>query len=223
MFKDADGLARLIDYTLVRPDVTLDDLAAACREARKHRFATLVVNGWLVSRARTALNGSGVKLAAVVGFPHGSCTTAVKIFEAMEAVKNGAEELDIMMNLGMVRSGRLDLLEIDVKNVIVMTKGVLHKLIIETGSLTQEEIADVSKVAARAGAEFIKTSSGFGARGATIEDVRAIRAAVGTLCRVKASGGIRDLAAVKALVDAGAERIGTSAGPAIMEEYLARR
>ncbi len=223
MFDDAAGLARLIDHTLVRPGATLDDLAAACRDARKHQFAALIVNGWHVARAKAALDGSGVKLGAVVGFPHGACTTAVKIFEAMEAVKNGAEELDIVMNLGMVRSGRLDLAEIDAKNVIVMTKGVIHKIIIESGALSPAEIAEVSKVAARTGAKFIKTSTGFGARGATVEDIRAIRAAVGSLARIKASGGIRDLAALRALVDAGAERIGTSAGPAIMEEYLKQK
>ncbi len=223
MFADATGLAQLIDHTLVRPDATFDDLAAACSDARKHRFAALIVNGCHASRAKAALAGSGVKLGVVVGFPHGACTTAVKIFEAMEAMKNGAVELDIVMNLGMVRSGRLDLAEIDIKNVIVMTKGVLHKVIIESGALSPDQIAEASKMAARAGAEFIKTSTGFGARGATVEDIKAIRSAIGSLCRVKASGGIRDLAAVKALVDAGADRVGTSSGPAIMDEYLKQK
>jgi deoxyribose-phosphate aldolase len=219
MFDSAGSLARLIDHTLLRPDATLDDLAAACRDARAHNFAALVLNGWQIARAKAELAGSGVKVAAVVGFPHGACTTAVKIFEAMEAVKNGAEELDIMVNLGMVKSGKFDLFEIDVKNVVVMTKGILHKIIIESGALTAGEVTEVCRVIARSGAEFIKTSTGFGSRGGTVEDVRAIRAAVGSVCRIKASGGIRDLAAVRALVDAGAERIGTSAGPAIMEEY----
>lgn len=223
MFDDAVGLARLIDHTLVRPDATLDDLAAACRDARTYGFAALIVNGWHVARAKAALAGSDVKVGAVVGFPFGACTTAVKIFEAMEAMKNGAAELDIVMNLGMVRSGRLDLAEIDVKNVIVMTKGVLHKIIIESGSLSPEELDGVSRMAAGAGAEFIKTSTGYGSRGARVEDIRSIRAAIGTRSRVKASGGIRDLAALSALVEAGADRIGTSSGPAIMEEYLKRK
>jgi deoxyribose-phosphate aldolase len=158
----------------------------------------------------------------VVGFPHGVCTTAVKIFEAMEAIKNGATELDIVINLGMVRSGKLDLAEIDIKNVIVMTRGTVHKIIIESGALSPAGIADVCRVAVRSGAEFVKTSTGFGTRGVTVDDIRAIRAAIGSSCRIKASGGIRDVASVKALVEAGAERIGTSAGPAIMEEYLGR-
>jgi deoxyribose-phosphate aldolase len=220
MFNDASQLAQYIDHSLLQPDATLEDLAAACEAAKTYRFAALVVNGWQVVRARALLAGTGVRTCTVVGFPHGACSTTVKIVEAMEAMKNGAEELDIVVNLGMVKSGRLDLVEIDVKNVIAMTKGVIHKVIIESGALTAGEIADLCRIAVRSGAEFIKTSTGYGPRGATEEDVRAIRAAVGSTCRVKASGGIRDLAALKAMVAAGAERIGTSAGPAIMEEFM---
>jgi deoxyribose-phosphate aldolase len=138
----------------------------------------------------------------------------------MEAMKNGAEELDIVLNLGLVKSGRFDLLEIDIKNVIAMTKGTVHKIIIECGALTRPETEEVCRLAVRSGAEFIKTSTGYGPRGATVDDIVAIRAVVGSTCRVKASGGIRDLAALTALVKAGAERIGTSSGPSIMEEYL---
>jgi len=222
MFEDAGQLAQLIDHTLVRPDATLDELSAACADAKRYRFAALIVNGWHVARAKAALAGTGVKVGAVVGFPHGACTTTVKIVEAMEAMKNGAEELDIVVNQGMVKSGKQDLLEIDIKNVIAMTKGVVHKIIIESGALTPAETADVCRTAVRAGTEFIKTSTGYGPRGATVEDILAIRAVVGSTCRVKASGGIKDLETLTALVKAGAERIGTSAGPAIMEEFLKR-
>jgi deoxyribose-phosphate aldolase len=138
-------------------------------------------------------------------------------------MKNGAEELDIVVNLGMIRSGMLGQAEIDVKNVVAMTRGMLHKVIIETGSLRGDELAELSRMAVRAGAAFIKTSTGFGPRGATVEDVKAIRRAAGGACRIKASGGIRDLATVRAMVEAGADRIGTSAGPAIMEEYLRQK
>ncbi len=220
MFEDAAQLAQYIDHTLLRPDATLDDLARACEAAKNYRFAALVVNGWQVPRAKAFLTGTGVRTCAVVGFPHGACTTTVKIVEAMEAMKNGAEELDIVVNLGMVKSGKLDPVEIDVKNVIAMTRGVVHKVIIECGALTAGEIADLCRIAVRSGTEFVKTSTGYGPRGATEEDVRAIRAAVGSTCRIKASGGIRDLATLKAMVEAGAERIGTSAGPAIMDEFL---
>jgi deoxyribose-phosphate aldolase len=223
MFKDAGQLAQLIDHTLVRPDAALDDLAAACADAKRYRFAALIVSGWHVARAKAALAGTGVKVGAVVGFPHGACTTTVKIVEAMEAMKNGAEELDIVVNLGMVKSGKQELLEIDIKNVIAMTKGVVHKIIIECGVLKPDEIADVCRTAVRAGTEFIKTSTGYGPRGAIVDDILAIRAIVGSTCRIKASGGIKNLETVEAMVKAGAERIGTSAGPAIMAQYLKTR
>ncbi len=220
MFKDSTELAQLIDHTLVRPDATLDELAAACEDAKRYGFASLVVNSGNTARAQELLSGSPVKVCAVVGFPFGANTTTVKIVEAMEAVKNGAAEIDFVVNIGMVKSGRYDVVEIDIKNVLAMTPGTVRKVILETGSLTEEEVLRVCEIAMRAGAEFIKTSTGFGPRGASVEDVRRIRGIVGSVCRIKASGGIRDLATVTALVEAGAERIGTSAGPAIMEEYL---
>ncbi len=220
MFEDAGRLAQFIDHTVVRCDARLDDIVAACADAKKYGFHSVVVNSCNVARARELLNGSLIKVCAVVGFPFGANTTTVKIVEAMEAVKNGASELDFVVNIGMVKSGRFDAVEIDIKNIIVMTPQKVHKVIIETGSLTEEEIIRVCEIAVRSGAEFVKTSTGYGPRGATVEDVRLIRRIVGSVCRVKASGGIRDLAAVKAMIEAGAERIGTSAGPAIMEEYL---
>jgi len=223
MFNDAAQLARYIDHTLLRPDATLDDLAAACEAAKTYRFAALIVNGWQVARAKAFLAGTGVRTGTVVGFPHGACTTTVKIVEAMEAMKNGASELDLVANIGMVKSGRYDSVEIDIKNIIVMTPQKVHKVILETGILTEDEIVRVCEIAMRAGAEFVKTSTGFGPRGATVEDVRLIRRIVGSVCRVKASGGIRDLDSLTSMIEAGAERIGTSSGPAIMEEYLKKR
>jgi deoxyribose-phosphate aldolase len=220
MFKDASQLAQILDHTLVRPDATQDELAAACADAKRYGFACVVVNSSCVAYARELLSGTLVKVCSVVGFPHGAHTTTVKIVEAMEAMKNGASELDIVINLGMMKSGRFDAVEIDVKNVIAMTPQKVHKVIIETGSLTPDEIARASRIAVRAGAEFIKTSTGYGPRGATVDDVLLIRREIGSSCRIKASGGIKDLATVMAMIEAGAERIGTSAGPAIMEEYL---
>ncbi len=223
MFEDAGRLAQFIDHTLVRCNASLDDLVAACTDAKKYGFSSVVVNSCNVARARELLNGSLIKVCAVVGFPFGANTTTVKIVEAMEAVKNGASEIDFVVNLGMIKSGRYDAVEIDIKNIIVMTPQKVHKVILETGSLTEGEIIRVCEIAMRCGAEFIKTSTGYGPRGATVEDVRLIRRIVGSACRVKASGGIRDLAAVTAMIKAGAERVGTSAGPAIMEEYLKSR
>jgi deoxyribose-phosphate aldolase len=223
MFQNASHLAQVIDHTLVRPDATLDELTAACQDARKYGFACVVVNSGHVVRARELLSGTLVKVCSVVGFPHGANTTTVKIVEAMEAMKNGASELDFVANIGMVKSGRYDAVEIDIKNIIVMTPQKVHKVILETGILTEDEIIRVCEIAMRAGAEFVKTSTGFGPRGATVEDVRLIRRIVGSVCRVKASGGIRDLASLTSMIDAGAERIGTSSGPAIMEEYLRKK
>jgi len=223
MFEDAGSLAHIIEHTLVRPDATLDDLAGACEAAKKYGFACVVVNSGFVTRARDLLSGSLIKVCAVVGFPFGACTTTVKIVEAMEAMKNGASELDIVVNLGMVKSGRFDFVEIDLKNIIAMTPQKVHKVIVETGLLEPREITRVCQIAERAGAEFVKTSTGYGPRGATLEDIRVMREAVSPRCRIKASGGIRDLASLTAFVEAGAGRIGTSSGPAIMEEYAKRR
>jgi deoxyribose-phosphate aldolase len=223
MFEEPGRLAQLIDHTVVRPDATIDDVVQACQDAKKYGFACVVVNSCYVQRARELLSGTLIKVCSVVGFPHGANTTTVKIVEAMEAMKNGASELDIVINIGMVKSGKYDFVEIDIKNIIAMTPQKVHKVIIETGSLTPVEITSVCKIAVKAGAEFVKTSTGYGPRGATIDDIRLMREAVGAQCRIKASGGIRDLAAVTAMVDAGAERIGTSSGPAIMEEFLKSR
>ena len=220
MFINAGELAQVIDHTLVRPDATQDDLARACEAAKRYGFACVVVQSSHVTRARELLDGTLVKVCAVVAFPHGATTTTVKIVEAMEAMKNGAGELDVVLNIGMVKSARYDAAEIDIKNVIAMTPGKVHKVIIETGSLTEDEIVRVCGIAMRSGAEFVKTSTGYGPRGATVEDVRLIRRIVGTACRIKASGGVKDLATLTALIEAGADRIGTSSGPAIMEEYL---
>jgi deoxyribose-phosphate aldolase len=222
VFRDAGHLAQVIDHTLVRPDATLNDLAEACEAARKYGFACVVVNSCYVAQARELLSGTLVKVCSVVGFPHGANTTTVKIVEAMEAMKNGASEFDIVINIGMVKSEQFNVVEVDLKNVIAMTPQKIHKAIIETGSLTHGEISRVCQIAVSAGAEFIKTSTGYGPRGATVEDIRLIRQSVGSACRIKASGGIKDLASLSSMIEAGAERIGTSAGVAIMEEYLKR-
>ncbi len=219
MYQDAGQLAQMIDHTLVRPDATLNDLSAVCEDAKKYGFFSVVVNGCHVARAGEILTGSPVKVCAVAGFPLGANTTTVKIVEAMEAMKNGASEIDFVINIGMVKSGRFDAVEVDITNIIAMTPKKVHKVILEIGYLTEDEVIRLCEIAMRTGTEFLKTSTGFGPRGATADDVRLIKTIVGSACRIKASGGIRDLATLASLVEAGAERIGTSAGPAIMEEY----
>ena len=138
MFEDASQLAQLIDYTLVRPDATLNDLFAACEEAKKYGFSTVAVSGCHVGRAREFLTGTPIKVCVVAGFPHGANTTTVKIFEAMEAVKNGASEIDFVTNIGLVKSGKFDAVEIEIKNIITMTPKQVHKVILETACLTQD-------------------------------------------------------------------------------------
>src|SRR5574342_700154 len=167
MFENAAQLAQLIDHTLVRPDATIADLTKVCDEAKQYGFSTVVVNGCYVARARDMLSGTLLKVCAVVGFPHGANTTTVKIVEAMEAMKNGASELDFVANIGLVKSGRYDAAEVDIKNIIAMTPQKVHKVILETGSLTEDEIMRVCEIAMRVGAEFVKTSTGYGPRGAT--------------------------------------------------------
>ncbi len=223
MFEDAGRLAQMIDHAVLRPDATFTDLEQACRDAKTYGFSSLVVPGIFVKKSKELFSGSSVKISSAVGFPLGNSTTTVKIVEAMEAVKNGAEELEIVANISAVKSGAYELAEIDVKNIILMTPNVIHKIILETGLLTRDELVRLCHIAVRSGAEFVKTCTGFGPRGASVDDVRLMRQAVGSACKVKAAGGIKDLASVKAFVEAGAERIGTSSGPAIMEEYLNTR
>jgi deoxyribose-phosphate aldolase len=219
MVADAGQLAQLIDFSVLHPGATTAELDAACEAARKYGFACVVVHSSYVNRARERLAGSLVKVCSTVGFPLGACTTTVKIFEAMEAMKNGAAELDIVLNICMVKNSNWAGAELDVKNVIALTPDKVHKIIIETGLLTNEEIDRAAELCVRVGAEYVKTSTGFGPRGASVEDISRIRGVVGKSCRIKASGGIRDLKTMLAMVEAGADRIGTSAGPLIMEEF----
>ena len=219
MLENADQLAKLIDHTLLRPDATVDEIAGACDLAKRYGFASLMVNSCHVKRAHDMLMDTPVKVGSVVGFPFGACTTTVKIFEAMEAMKNGAEELDMVVNIGMVKSGNFDFVEIDMKNIMALTPKKTHKIIVETGFLTAGEITRVCEIAMGAGAAFVKTSTGYGPRGATLEDVKLMRSVVGTACHVKAAGGIRTYEQAMAMINAGANRIGTSTGPAIVEAF----
>jgi deoxyribose-phosphate aldolase len=211
-------IASLIDHTLLRSDATPDDIERVCREAMRFGFHSVCVNPFWVRSARDILSGSKVKVATVIGFPLGATFTKVKVFEGMEAVVHGCDELDIVMNLGLAKSGRWDDVARDVSDVIMATRTSLHKVIIETGCLNTDEKVKASEVVRDAGAAFIKTSTGFGPGGATVEDIRLIRSVVGNRCNIKASGGIRTLSQVRELVDAGASRIGTSSGVAIMAE-----
>lgn len=216
MDEEKAGIARLIDHTLLRPDATVREIEALCSEAVQFGFHSVCVHPFFVPLSKGILSGSGVKVTSVIGFPFGMTLTQVKVYEALETAAKGCDELDIVMNIGMAKSGAWAEVEKDLSDVISATRGIVHKVIIETCYLSGEEKRKASEIAAGAEAEFIKTSTGFGTGGATVEDVRLIREVVGVRCGIKASGGIKTVFQVRELIEAGATRIGTSAGVEIV-------
>ncbi len=216
--RQLDSIARLIDHTLLAPDATPEDVRRVCAEAREHRFRTVCINPCHVGLARDELAGSGVDVGTVVGFPLGAGCSRAKAAEAAAAVEHGADELDMVMSIGLLRAGDTMAVVDDIEAVVKEAAGRTVKVIIETCLLTDEQKAQAVGLIREAGASFVKTSTGFSKGGATVEDVRLLaRAAAGAL-GVKASGGIRDLATAREMVEAGATRIGTSSGVKIVEE-----
>jgi deoxyribose-phosphate aldolase len=222
LFENAIELARYIDHTLLRPTATSGDVDRVCDEALAHSFYSVCVSPCNVARAVERLGDSGINVCTVIGFPLGSTTTAVKVMEGVEAVRNGAKELDMVMNIGYFKAGDYERTAMDVRDFVVLTPGVVHKVIIETCYLTDAEKAGASRLAAEMGADFIKTSTGFGPSGARLEDIAIINHGCAGKCRIKASGGIRDLDTFARMIEAGASRIGTSSGVEIVSEYMRR-
>lgn len=218
----AEELAAFIDHTLLKPDATETMVRRLCAEARQYGFAAVCVNPNYVKLAAEELKGSPVRVATVVGFPLGATFTEVKVRETALAVAAGAAEIDMVIDLGALKDGRLRRVEEDVAAVVreAAAGGATVKAILETALLTEEEKVTAARLAVAAGAAFVKTSTGFGPGGATVEDVRLLKQTVGDKAGVKASGGIRTAEAALAMVAAGASRIGTSAGVAIMEGLL---
>ena len=211
-------LARFIDHTLLRPDATAADIDRLCEEARTFGFAAVCVNPTWVRRCAQNLRGSNVRVASVVGFPFGAGTTEVKAMEARRAIRDGAREIDMVINVGALKSGERDLVRRDIEKVSDACReaGVLSKVIIETALLTDEEKVVSSHLAKLAKADFVKTSTGFGPGGATVHDVLLMRETVGPRLGVKASGGIRSAEDVREMIAAGATRIGASASVQIV-------
>jgi deoxyribose-phosphate aldolase len=215
-------LAKIIDYTQIKPTATKDDIVKLCKEAEKHGFGCVCVNSAYVPLAKQLLRGTNVKIASTVGFPFGSSLPEVKAFEARKASEKGASEIDMVLNIGALKSGDYETVKRDIERVVDVKRShgddLVIKVIIETGYLTKEEKVMACKLAKEAGADFVKTSTGF-VGGATVEDVKLMRETVGRDMGVKAAGGIRTLREALAMIEAGANRIGTSTGIAIIEEF----
>ena len=211
------GLNKYIDHTILKATASSSDVQKLCEEAIEHEFYSVCVNGCYVADAKHLLQGTDVKVAAVVGFPLGAMTTASKVFEAKEAIENGASEIDMVINVAKLKDGEFDYVE----NEIRLIKGAIGdnvlKVIIETCYLTDEEKVKACELSLVAKADFVKTSTGFGTGGATYEDVKLMKSVVGDNAKVKASGGVRDKETAQKYVDLGAERLGTSSGIEIVK------
>lgn len=205
-----------IDHTLLKPEATQAMIDKLCEEAKAHSFASVCVNPFWVARAAKLLSGTRVKVCTVIGFPLGANTTAVKVAETRDAIANGATEVDMVLNVGALKSGDLDQVRADVAAVKQAAGDVLLKVILETALLTDEEKEAACKLCVEAGADYVKTSTGFGPGGATVADIALMRKAVGEGLGVKASGGVRDRDTALAMIEAGATRIGTSSGISIV-------
>ena len=213
----SDGLASLIDHTMLKPDAAREDIEGLCREALQFCFASVCVNPNWVPLCASILRGSGVKVCTVIGFPFGAHLPDVKAYEARRAVEQGADEVDMVINIGAIKSKDYALVEQDIRGVVqAVGKETVVKVILETALLTRDEKIMGSSLSKAAGADFVKTSTGFAGGGATVEDIRLMRETVGPEIGVKASGGIRTTEDVKKMVEAGATRIGASASVKIV-------
>ncbi len=212
----AAKLASYIDHTLLKANATQEEIGKLCEEAKKYKFVSVCVNPAYVSLCSQLLRGSGVKVCTVIGFPLGATTPTVKAIEARDAIANGADEIDMVINVGALKSGNYQLVLDDIKAVREATRGKILKVILETAYLTKEEKIKACQLSKEAGADFVKTSTGFGPSGATVEDIKLMREVVGPTMGVKASGGIRSTKDAADMVAAGATRIGASASVAIV-------
>lgn len=211
------NIAKMIDHTALKADTTKSQIEKLCAEAKEYEFASVCVNPTWVETAASLLQGTEVKVCTVIGFPLGASTPETKGFETKDAIEKGATEVDMVINIGALKDGNESLVERDIRAVVEAAKGkALTKVIIETSLLTDEEKVRACEIAVKAGADFVKTSTGFSTGGATVEDIRLMRKTVGPDIGVKASGGVRDVKGTQDMIEAGATRIGASAGVAIV-------
>jgi deoxyribose-phosphate aldolase len=214
------AVARLIDHTILKPEATKDEVLKVCTEALKFGFASVCVNPYWVPLVAGELRGSPVKVCTVVGFPLGATSTASKVAETLGAIKDGASEIDMVINIGALRGGDTAAVEVDIKAVVAASHAhdAIVKVILETALLDDQQKTLACRLSQKAGADFVKTSTGFSKAGATVADIALMRGAVGPSMGVKASGGVRTLADLRAMVAAGASRVGASASVAIVQE-----
>ncbi|MDH8676554.1 deoxyribose-phosphate aldolase [Fusibacter bizertensis] len=206
------NIAKTIDHTILKPNVTDADVIKICNEAKTHGFFSVCVNPYFVPLVASELKGSEVKVTSVIGFPLGASTTFIKAAEAKKAVEDGANEIDMVINVSALKDGKYDFVKSDIAAVVEAIKGnAILKVILETCLLTKDEIVKACELSKEAGAQFVKTSTGFSTGGATAEDVALMKKTVGEALEVKASGGVRDYETAMAMINAGATRIGASA------------
>lgn len=208
---------KLIDHTLLKPDASYEAIEKLCEEARKYDFASVCINPHFVAHCAQLLKGSDVKVCTVIGFPLGQNTVDTKVFEAKNAFKNGADEIDMVINISNLKAKKYDLIYQEIALLKEVAGSHILKVILETCLLTDEEKVRACEIALKAGADYVKTSTGFSSGGATLHDVALMKKVVGEKAKVKASGGVRNFDDLKAYVAAGASRIGTSSGVKIME------
>lgn len=216
-------LPALLDHTVLRPEATCQEVVRACEEAKQLGFTVIFVPPCYVDEAVGTVAGTAIRVGIPIGFPLGGHTTRTKVAEAIDAVSRGATVLDMVINVSRLKSGDEKYVRQDIAEVVRATPSAEHKVILETCYLTNQEKLTACRLAVEAGAEYVKTSTGFGAAGATVDDVRLMKAAVAGRAKVKASGGIRDWLTTRAMLEAGADRIGTSAGVKILDEWTKAR
>ena len=205
------NIAKYIDHTILNPDATIKDVEKICEEAKMHKFASVCVNLCFTKQVCEMLKGTGVDTTTVIGFPLGAVSTEVKIFETQQAIKNGADEIDMVINIGALKNGDYEYVKSEIKNIKDVCGDKILKVIIETALLCDNDKIKACELSVEAGADFVKTSTGFSRGGATVEDVELMKQTVGDKAKVKASGGVRDYDTTLSMIEAGAERIGASA------------
>lgn len=216
MYERGDIMNAYIDHTLLKPDATKQQIHTLCEEAIKYQFASVCVNPYWVSYCRELLKNSNVKVCTVIGFPLGANTTETKVFEAKNAIANGADELDMVINIGALKDKKYDIVLKDIKEIVKVKENTILKVIIETCLLSDEEIKKVCELCVEAHADFVKTSTGFSTSGATVHAVALMKESVQQKCLIKAAGGIRTKEDMQKMIKAGANRIGTSKGTSLI-------